>query len=201
MMVSNSRALNHLDPYFDAETRGRLAQVDGAIAALWSRVDELPASSGVSVLVSSADLDRLLAALTIAIGAASMGGPASLFFSFWGVAALRKPDAKSRARSLLERLLGWLLPCGASSLGLSRMHMGGVGTSMLKRRMHDKNIPGVDALFAMAAECGVRLYVCTTTLELMGLALDDLIDYPSIEACGVSAFLSTAYDSRLTLTV
>jgi hypothetical protein len=46
-------------------------------------------SRDVAIVVFSGDLDKVLAALVIANGAVAMGGRASLFFTFWGLYALK----------------------------------------------------------------------------------------------------------------
>lgn len=179
----------------------RLEALESSVAELRRRVEATPPTSGVALLVSSADLDRQMAALMIATGAASMGVEAYVFFAFFGIAALRRPAPPPRPRSPIDRVLGWFLPKGRNALGLSHMHFGGLGTLMLQKRMRDHNVPDLNELFAMAAEGGVRMSVCATSLDLMGLQRGDLIDYPGLEACGVGTFLSRGHDSRVTLFV
>ena len=101
--------------------------------------------SGLSLLVSSGDLDKILAALMLGTGTAIMGQEAHIFFTFWATAALRRPDAvPARKRSLLDRLFGWLLPRGTRALALSRMHFGGAGTAMMRARMKALGIADCD---------------------------------------------------------
>jgi hypothetical protein len=47
-------------------------------------------SKNASLIVFSRDLDKVLASLVIANGACAMGGQVTMFFTFWGLAALRK---------------------------------------------------------------------------------------------------------------
>jgi len=53
-----------------------------------------------------------------------------------------------------------MLPRGPSKAKLSRLHLGGMGTAAMKWRMGRKNIAGLEEQMAMAAELGVRIYVC-----------------------------------------
>jgi peroxiredoxin family protein len=160
----------------------------------------MPAQGRLTIVIHGGDLDRLLAAMTMATGAASTGIEVSLFFAFWATAALRgKPIA--RKRSFMERALGWMLPSGYRQTKLSRLHMGGVGTALVKRRMRAKRFAGLDELFDMAADLGVSIYVCDMSMDLLGMQMDDLIDYPNIQQCGVPTFMSRAMESNVTLFV
>jgi hypothetical protein len=76
----------------------------------------------------------MLAAMTIATGAASMGMEARLFFTFWGTPVLRRPETAPGERPFVERMFGWMLPKGPRRLRFSQMRMAGMGTAMIKRR-------------------------------------------------------------------
>ncbi len=132
-------------------------------------------------------------------GAAACGLPASMFFTFWGAAALKKDGPQPHGKTLVERMLGWMLPGGLERRRLSRLDFGGAGRALLGREMRRKQIPDLQSLIDMAADSGVRLYVCDTTLHLMGIRLEELIDYPGREVCGVAQFVDLAADARATL--
>ena len=57
----------------------------------------------VTIVVLSGDMDRVMAAFIIATGAAAMGMPVTMFFTFWGLNAIRKPGASTTAKDLLRR--------------------------------------------------------------------------------------------------
>ena len=84
-----------------------------------------------SIIVFSGDLDRAMAALIIARGAAAMGNDVTLFFTFWGLNLLRRPEPVKVNKSVLEAMFGWMMPRGAGKAALSKMHMGGLGTAMM----------------------------------------------------------------------
>ena len=48
-------------------------------------------NQGKTIIVFDGDLDKVLASFIIANGAAAMGRPVTMFFTFWGLNALRKP--------------------------------------------------------------------------------------------------------------
>lgn len=161
------------------------------LAALESRIANLEAKrqDGIAIIMHSNDLDRVLAAMTVANGAAMMGTPVKIFFAFWGVSVLRAPQPPARKRTWLARVFGWMLPSGSDELQLSKMHMGGMGTAMMKGRMQAAEFPSVREQLATAVEAGVELYVCDTSLDMLGLAMSDLDPGLGIEICGVATFV------------
>jgi peroxiredoxin family protein len=81
-----------------------------------------------------------LASFIIANGAAAMGRPVTMFFTFWGLNLLRKAEKVRVDKPLVERMFAMMMPRGAGRLRLSRLNMGGIGTAMMRRVMRDKNI-------------------------------------------------------------
>lgn len=176
---------------------GRLAAVERGLAAVEKQLRDAPApTEGIALVVASAERDRLMAALTLATGSASLGCPAHVFFTFWAVAALRRPGSPTRPAGLVDRTLGWLLPRSLEGTALSRLHLCGLGTALLRRRMRERGMPDVEELLRMAGEAGVSIRVCTPSLELLGLRMADLVDYPDLAECGVATFLERAMSSR-----
>ena len=176
-------------------------RIEALEASFRNRPAQLVAPAKVCLVVFSGDLDKLLAALTIATGAASMGTEVSLFFTFWATAALRGESESSGDRTVMDRMFARLLPRGTTALKLSRMHMGGLGTALINRRMRDKRLAGCDELLEMARDLGVSIRVCDMSMDLMGIRRDDLIDFPGLEPCGVAAFMEGALESAVTLFV
>lgn len=174
-----------------------LTQLAAEVAELKDKVASLPAGpeNKLSMVVFSGDLDKLLAAMIIATGAAAMGMKVVLFFTFWGTAALRDAGKKVGGKDFMSRMFGWMLPKGHGALKLSQMHMAGMGTSMLKGLMKKKNAPSLDQLFDMASQLGVEIKVCEMSMDLMGFKREELIDYPNMEFVGVATFLAHAKNS------
>lgn len=154
---------------------------------------------GVSFVVFSGDLDKVLAAFIIANGALAMGQPVSMFFTFWGLNALRRPDAPARDRSLLDKAFAAMMPSGAHALTLSQMHLGGAGTAMIRKVMKDHQVPTLPELIASAQTGGAQLTACTMTMDLLGIAPEDLLD--DVDLGGVATFLGAAGRSATTLFV
>ncbi|WHP16166.1 FAD-dependent oxidoreductase [Cellulomonas sp. ES6] len=152
---------------------------------------------GVSFVVFSGDLDKVLAAFIIANGALAMGKPVSMFFTFWGLNALRRADAPTRPKGVTDRMLAAMMPSGPDSLTLSQMHLGGAGTAMIKKVMRDHAVPSLPQLLESAVSGGAELTACTMSMDLMGIAASDLVD--GVRFGGVASFLGAADRSGTTL--
>jgi peroxiredoxin family protein len=92
-----------------------------------------------------------------------------------------------------------MMPKGPGKLKLSKMHMLGVGTSMMKRVMKAKNVKMVPELIATARDAGVRFVACSMSMDVMGFCQEELMD--GVELGGVATFLGAAEESNMTLFV
>ena len=90
-----------------------------------------------------------------------------------------------------------MMPAGAESLKLSQLNLLGAGTQMMSRVMKEKKVPTLPELIESAIAGGARIVACTMTMDLLGIAEEDLID--GIELGGVATFLDDASDSAATL--
>ena len=155
------------------------------------------AAQKVSFVVFSGDLDKLIAAFIIANGALSMGKEVSMFFTFWGLNALKKQNPPARAKRLLHRMFGMMMPKGADHTTLSKMHMAGAGTAMIKMVMKKNGVSSLPELMKSALDGGANIVGCTMTMDLLGIAESDLIE--GIAFGGVATFLGEAAESKTTL--
>jgi peroxiredoxin family protein len=152
----------------------------------------------VTIVLLSGDLDRAMAAFIIATGAAAMGMKVTMFFTFWGLNTIRRNGASSQAKDWLRRMFGFLNKGGAERLPLSRFHFGGLGTRMMQKVMKQNKMPGVPELMETAMDLGVRFIACTTTMGLMGITKDTLIDGID-EFAGVTTYLAEAKQGSVNL--
>lgn len=160
----------------------------------------LPAAAprgGATIVAFSGELDKALAAFVIATGAAAMGGPTAIFFTFWGLNIIRRSPAPAVEKDIMGRMFGMMMPRGAGALPLSNMHMAGLGTALMKHRMASKNLPSLAGLMDDARRQGVRLLACSMSMEAMGLHLDELVD--GVEVAGVADMLACSANSATTL--
>ena len=152
---------------------------------------------GKNFVVFSGDLDKTIAAFIMANGAAAMGREVTMFFTFWGLNALRKANAVKPKKSLIEKMFGMMMPEGSSKLKLSKMNMGGMGTAMMKKVMKDKNVDSLETLMKSAMDNGVKLVACTMSMDVMGIRKEELID--GVELAGVASYLGDAEMSDMNL--
>ncbi|HMM05563.1 MAG TPA: FAD-dependent oxidoreductase [Clostridiales bacterium] len=154
-------------------------------------------AEGKTIIVFSGDLDKVLASFIIANGAAAMGRPVTMFFTFWGLTVLRKGEKQRVKKNFMEAMFGAMLPRGSRKLKLSRMHMAGMGTSMMKKIMNDKNVDSLEALIKKAMVAGVKIVACTMSMDVMGIKEEELID--GVELGGVGAYLGDAEEANVNL--
>lgn len=154
-------------------------------------------NDGKTLIVFSGDLDKVLASFVIANGAAAMGRPVTMFFTFWGLNVLRKTEKQNIKKPLIDAMFGKMMPQGVSKLKLSKMHMGGMGTAMMRKVMKDKNIDSLEDLVNKAMQNGVKMIACTMSMDVMGITKEELID--GVEFAGVGAYLGDAEESNVNL--
>ena len=166
-----------------------MADVEAKVNELMERVEEMESHGERLCLgVMRGDLDYTIATFIIACGAAAYDMEVDIFFTFWGTAALRDPKKKAK-KGLLDKMFGIMLPNGTKKLPLSKMQMGGMGQKMIKSVMKMHNAKSLEELMEEAGKLGVRLHVCTMSMELMGIKKEELIDYPHMDYVGVGAFV------------
>ncbi|UYZ21594.1 CoA-disulfide reductase [Mesobacillus jeotgali] len=156
-----------------------------------------PAKNGATMVVFSGDLDKAIATFIIASGAAAMGKEVTLFFTFWGLNILKRNDAPSTEKDMMAKMFSMMMPKGANDLPLSKMNMGGMGSKMIKTVMANKNVDSLETLMKNAMDAGVKLVACGMSMDIMGIAKEELID--GVEIGGVAAYLGDAEDSGLNL--
>ena len=180
---------------------------DGAYVAIIRRGTNAPAvqkaaqadaaPKGKTIIVFDGDMDKVLASFVIANGALAMGRPVTMFFTFWGLTALRKTEKVPVKKSLIEKMFGFMLPRGAGKLKLSKMNMGGMGTAMMQGIMKDKNIDSLETMMKKAMENGVKIIACSMSMDVMGIHPEELID--GVEIGGVGTYLGDAEESDVNL--
>jgi NADPH-dependent 2,4-dienoyl-CoA reductase/sulfur reductase-like enzyme/peroxiredoxin family protein/TusA-related sulfurtransferase len=154
-------------------------------------------SDAKTLVVFSGDLDKVMAAFIIANGAVAMGSRVTMFFTFWGLNALRKASAPPVEKPFLDRMFGMMMPKGADRLTLSNLNMLGAGTLMMKHVMKEKQVEDLPSLIAQARRAGIRMIACTMTMDVMGMKKEELLD--GLDLGGVATFLAEADRSGTTL--
>ncbi|WP_159517752.1 CoA-disulfide reductase [Sunxiuqinia indica] len=150
-----------------------------------------------TMVVFSDDMDRALASLVIANGAASMGKQVTLFFTFWGLNIIKKTDKPKTEKDLMGKMFGKMMPENAGKLKLSKMNMMGMGALMMKKRMLSKRVDSIEDMIKTALDNDVRMIACQMSMDVMGVNAEELID--GVEIGGVATYLEEAEQSNLNL--
>jgi peroxiredoxin family protein len=151
----------------------------------------------LSMVVLSGDMDKVMAALIIANGAAASGMEVTMFFTFWGLKALEKPGVLT-GKSLFGKMLGIMNRGGLDALGPSRLNMGGLGRWMFKVMMKSKGVSTLPELYDMAVEQGVKMMPCQMSLDVMEFDPQNFMENVT-PPVGVATFLEEAAESKVTL--
>jgi len=152
----------------------------------------------LTLILFSGDLDKALAAFNLAIGAASSGMEVSMFFTFWGLNIIKRNEGSIRSKGIMRRMLNLMNRGGSKRAHLSKFHMMGLGTWMMKRLMKDINFPQLDELMAMAKEMGVKFIACSTSMGIMGIGKEAFI--PGVDSfAGVATYLAEAREGKINL--
>jgi len=150
------------------------------------------------MVVFSGDLDKLFAAFSIATGAAASNMEVTMFFTFWGLRALKK---KMRTgKSFLGRMLSLFYGGDIDRASPSKMSFGGIGRWMFKKMMSAKKVPTLAELRQTAVDLGVKLYGCQTSMEVMEIPREKMIDEVA-QCVGVVTFIEQAQQADVTLFV
>lgn len=152
----------------------------------------------LAMVVFSGDMDKLFAAFTIATGAAASNMEVTMFFTFWGLRALKKKGRTGK--SFFGRLLGIFYGGDIGRSTPSKMSFGGIGRWMFKKMMKAKRVPSLAQLRQTAVDLGVKLYGCQMSMEVMEIPREKMIDEVA-QCVGVASFIEQAQQADVTLFV
>jgi peroxiredoxin family protein len=124
----------------------------------------------VAIVVSKGSLEGIYPGLIMANGARMEGIEADLFFTFFGLDAIRK-DRYEKIKVSTVGNPGMHLPTWLGALpGFSA-----IATAMMKRQMEQIDIPPIPEFIELVADSGVHLYACKATVDMFGLSIDDFV--------------------------
>ena len=150
-----------------------------------------------NMIVFSGDLDKAIASFIIANGAAAMGRKVTMFFTFWGLNIIRRPEKVKIKKNFISKMFAMMMPRGSKKLSLSKMNMGGMGAKMIRTIMKDKNIDSLEDLIKLAQDNGDELIACSMSMDVMGIKQEELID--GVTLSGVATMLANGEESDMSL--
>ena len=143
----------------------------------------------LSLIAFSGDFDKLTAVFTLATGAAAVGYEVNIFFTFWGLDAIKQKRGRSFIGSNgLTKMFGFMMG-GLSVAPNSRFNFCGIGPQIFRSLMRKKNVATLEELVDAANALGVNLYACEMAMHVLGLKKEDFI--PEVkDVLGVASFLN-----------
>jgi peroxiredoxin family protein len=124
----------------------------------------------VAIVISKGSLEGIYPGLIMANGARMEGIEADLFFTFFGLDAIRK-DRYGKIKVATVGNPGMHMPTLLGALpGFSAL-----ATRMMKRQMEKIDIPPIPEFIELVADSGARLYACKATVDMFGLTMDDFV--------------------------
>ena len=190
---------NYIDRIVEERVNAKMGEMQAEILSLRNGLAHLKkntAKDKVSILVASHELDNLLPAFIVANGAASFGMEVDMFFTLWGILALKEKTVFS-GKTVPERMLTMMLPDKPVDSPLSRLNMLGMGAMMMKGMMKSENVATLPELMSLAVELGVRMTACQMTMGIMGVKKEEL--RTDIDFGGVATYIESASESKITL--
>lgn len=157
------------------------------------------ASNGATLIVFSNDFDKALASFVLANGAAAVGKEVTMFFTFWGLSVILRRKKPATRKDFMGRMFSLMLPAHSGNLALSKMNFAGAGPAMMKARMKAKNVDQLESMMAAARAAGVRMVACQMSMDIMGVAAEELAE--GVEIGGVASYMEAASTSGVNLFV
>ena len=144
-------------------------------------------SKGTTIVLFSGELDKAVAAMIIANGAKAAGRDVTIFFTFWGLNALKKAQTVNVKKKGIAKMFDFMLPKTPLKMPLSKMNMFGLGNIMMRYVMKKKNVDSLPSLINQAIAQDIKLIACTMSMEVMGITKEELRD--EVEYGGVGTYI------------
>lgn len=152
---------------------------------------------GKTLILFSDDLDKALATFVLANGAAATGKKVSIFFTFWGLNAIKKSHKPKVKKDFWGRMFGLMLPSDSTKLPLSQMNMMGIGAKLMRFIMKRKSVDSLESLRQQAIDNGVEFIACQMSMDVMGVKREELLD--EVIVGGVATYMDRAEQANVNL--
>ena len=153
-----------------------------------------PRKKKMTLVVMSGDFDKLFGAFIIATGGAAMGMEVTMFFTFWGLRALR--NTNPTGKTLFGKMLGMMYGGDITKSNPSKFSFGGLGRWMFNKMMAANNVAKLVELRDLAIMLGVGLYPCQMSMDVMEFPAESFIEGVK-PAVGVGFMLAEAEESAV----
>jgi peroxiredoxin family protein len=148
----------------------------------------------VAIVVSKGSLEGIYPALILANGARMEGIEADVFFTFFGLDAIRK-DRQAHVKVATVGNPGMHMPTLLGALP----GMPALATWMMTRQMEKLDIPPLPEFVELIGDSGARLWACRASVDMFGLTMEDFV--PQVEGIlSVGEFYELAAEASIIFT-
>ena len=124
----------------------------------------------VAIVVSKGSLEGIYPGLIMANGARREGIEADVFFTFFGLDAIRR-ERVDHIKVATVGNPGMHMPTVLGAIpGMSAL-----ATRMMARQMEKLDIPPIREFVELLSDSGAGLYACKATVDMFGLTIDDFL--------------------------
>ena len=180
-----------------AEGGIQIVEIEKAAPQVVEVTQPQTSEQGKTLILFSDDLDKTLATFVLANGAAATGKKVSIFFTFWGLNAIKKVRKPKVKKDIFGRMFGWMLPADSTQLALSKMNMLGIGSKMMRYLMRKKGVDSLETLRQQAIDQGVEFIACQMSMDVMGIKREELLD--NVTVGGVASYMERAEQANVNL--
>ncbi len=153
-----------------------MANATAEASTAQEETEQKPQQEKMVLIAASGDLDKAWPTLILATTGAAYGMDVTIFFTFWGLGILKRPDAGITGEDWRQKMLSVFNRGTPDHLQLSKLNFGGMGARMMKDLADEHKVASVQELLELAQQMGVKLWPCQMTMDLMGFDRSDLID-------------------------
>ena len=124
----------------------------------------------VAIVVSKGSLEGIYPGLIMANGARMEGIDADLFFTFFGLDAIRK-DRQAGVKVATVGNPGLHMPTLVGALpGMSAL-----ATKLMQRQMEKLDLPPIGEFVELVSDSGAGIYACQATVDMFGLTMESFV--------------------------
>ncbi len=138
-----------------------------------TEVSEAPKPKKFAMVLADGHFDKAMMPFIMGNVGSAMGMEVYIFFTVFGLKVLKKGN-----RPKLPGFMAFF-------------------TGMIEKKMKGMGIESVQGQLEEAVALGVHLYACNTSMEVMGMKKEDLID--GVEIVGAAKFIDIAADCDIQL--
>ena len=164
----------------------------------------------LSIMVTKGTLDWAYPPFIVASTAAALGWDATLFFTFYGLALLKK-ELNPNISPLGNPAMPMKMPFGPQwfqgiEWNMPNLLMAGVpgferlATSLMKMTVKNHGVASIPELRELCIEADVKMVACQMTVDLFGWKQEDFIPEVS-EWAGAATYITNAQGADITLLV